>query len=753
VNPTFIQTIVEAALRTILLALTVYAGLRLLRVSNVLAQKTAWGLVLAAALLMPMLMHWQGLPVWLAIKLPARILGQSAEAPLPTLASTSVPIAARADAQRPAFPGQSSASRAMLTPGSPSAPAHPGTATTFPLSGTPEQPGEAGDRFPAPTVSSTRFDAQSSDRPQPGPSLQRTHEPPSIFRRIQPLALAGLLYCLVCAGLLLRMAIGLVKALNLWMEAQPIAPELGHDFAPGLRLRWSEHVASPITIGSGVVLPSDFVDWDVEKLRIVLAHEGSHIRQGDFYLQMLAGLYAAIFWFSPLGWWLKAKLSELGEAISDHAGLEEAKSRASYAQILLEFAAMPRPTLIGVAMARTSNLSQRIERLLNESIFSQAFAGSRSRMIAAVLLVPVALFAATALVHVEAAQTDAPAISAVVAKDAPAMASDAVQAAPRVADQTAAQAAMTGQSKPDEAADSLAPPAQDLAAPAQDQPPALPPAPPSAGAVAPQPLVTPVAPAAPMPPSPQELMQNDQSQTTTNTNGDPASPRHISRGRGYAYTYSANGVSWALITDGSQSVRFSGDWHNGTRDMIEKVRSQGHGKFLVFTRDSKSYFIDDAATIAQIEAMYKPIEELGRQQAALGKQQQELGKQQRDLGEQQRLTSVPTPDLSKEMADLNAAMAKLQAKMGATVTQADLSEVERKMGEIQSRLGALQGKMGAAQGKLGQEQGKLGAEQGKLGAEQGRLGAEQGRISQENDRKVQEMIGQSLSNGMAKPVQ
>ena len=146
----------------------------------------------------------------------------------------------------------------------------------------------------------------------------------------------------------------------------------------------SRAVSSPVTIGSGVVLPADYDDWDSEKLRIVLAHERSHIRQGDFYLQLLAGLYAALFWFSPLGWWLKRKLSDLAEAISDRAGLEEAASRSSYAQILLEFAAAPRPTLIGVAMARTGSLSRRIERLLNDVSFRQAFAGSR-RALAAVL--------------------------------------------------------------------------------------------------------------------------------------------------------------------------------------------------------------------------------------------------------------------------------------------------------------------------------------------------------------------------------
>jgi len=64
---------------------------------------------------------------------------------------------------------------------------------------------------------------------------------------------------------------------------------------PGLPLRASRSVSSPGTIGSGILLPADYADWDAEKLRIVLAHERSHIRQGDFYLQLLAALYAALF--------------------------------------------------------------------------------------------------------------------------------------------------------------------------------------------------------------------------------------------------------------------------------------------------------------------------------------------------------------------------------------------------------------------------------------------------------------------------
>jgi len=54
-------------------------------------------------------------------------------------------------------------------------------------------------------------------------------------------------------------------------------------------------------------------------------------------------------------------------------------------------------------MARTGNLSRRIENLLNESSFRQAFADIRRRALLGVLLVPIALFVTTAFLRVDAA--------------------------------------------------------------------------------------------------------------------------------------------------------------------------------------------------------------------------------------------------------------------------------------------------------------------------------------------------------------
>lgn len=503
--------------------------------------------------------------------------------------------------------------------------------------------------------------------------------------------------------------------------------------AYGLRLRSSTDLSSPVTIGSGVVLPADYTEWDSEKLRIVLAHERSHVRQGDFYLQTLAGLYAVLFWFSPLGWWLKRKLSDLSETISDRAGLREAASRSIYAQILLEFAVAPRPTLQGVAMARSSNLSTRIERLLNDSTFRQAFVGSR-RAFVAVLLVPVALVIATSLIRVDAAG----------------------QATPQPASQAAPQAqpapAAAGQASPEEAPD--ADTAPEAAEPTDPEvhvygasPAPMAPAAPNSPAL---PALPAVAPLPPLPPGPSEFDSDQSVSTSTST----AHRYERANRHNYSYSYNSNGGdSFAIVKGDKEHVNFSGGWHHGHHEDLEKARKMAHGDFLWFTRDSKSYVVDDPAILAQIDAMYKPMEALGRQQEELGRQQEALGRQQERLGRQQELATVPTPDISKEMAELNASMAKLHSKMGKTVTQEELAELEGKLGELQGRLGELQGEMGAKQGAFGAQQGKLGELQGELGAKQGKLGAEQGRIAGEADRKVKSIIDQSLHNGKARPVQ
>ena len=732
-----IATMLEAALRSVILALAVWAGLRIFRVRNVVAQKAAWGLVLAAALLMPILAPQLArlLPTGASLRLPMHTVPPAAQLQAVNLDSVPPVAAVRMS--------PTSATSAHIVPKHASAPS--------PYFAKVDQAAEI-----APSLNVTSAVIAKDDAGIPVSSSSATPVQPAIAASLVWFVAA--LYFGVAAALLLRLFYGLARALHLLFTSKPISSDVSAHLAGGVPLRVSRTISSPVTIGSAVVLPADYTDWKANKLRVVVAHERSHIRQCDFYLQFLAGLYAALVWFSPLGWWLKRELSELAETISDRAGLEQAASTTAYAQILLEFAAAPRPAILGVAMASTGSLSRRIERLLNDNAFRQAFAGGRRRALIAVLLVPIALFVTTALVRVQAAQDTQNAQPTPAAQPA-----IAAQPAPR-AKPSPAHPADSGFAAADSSDEDVPKIIVIPRIPSVVVPP-IPPISVVVPRIPPIPAITiPKIVIPPMPPANQlalnaRLLAQLQNLATASglTSASAVTNARLlallqdtesrtARG-GFRYRNMTDGDSYAIIRgDHADTMTFSGDMH--TVD-IDKARKLAHGDFLWFERDDKQYFIDDPATLAQIEAMYKPIEELGKKQEELGRQQEELGKQQEALGQQQEQVSLPAPDVQKEMAEIDAAMAKIKAKMGQNVTQDELGDLQSKLGDLQGQLGDLQGRIGEKQGELGAQQGRLGEQQGRLGAEQGRLGAEQGRLSMEADRKVHSIIDESLQNGKA----
>jgi beta-lactamase regulating signal transducer with metallopeptidase domain len=235
-----------------------------------------------------------------------------------------------------------------------------------------------------------------------------TYGGPSRGARLMSGLLRGALviYLIVAYIFLLRLIVGIVVALRLRSQSKRTA--LRFDALSDIRV--SPRIAAPITVASSVLLPSTYSSWNSSTLRIVLSHECAHVRQRDFYVQMLAGLHCALFWFSPFSWWLQRQLADLAEALSDHAGVAQAESRASYAEILLAFAAGASSPLAGplagVSMARAGNLTPRIERLLNDRGFEQSFAGKRRLTVVAAGVVMLTLAASTSVVRVHAESTE-----------------------------------------------------------------------------------------------------------------------------------------------------------------------------------------------------------------------------------------------------------------------------------------------------------------------------------------------------------
>jgi beta-lactamase regulating signal transducer with metallopeptidase domain len=170
-------------------------------------------------------------------------------------------------------------------------------------------------------------------------------------------------YAAIAAVFLLRLLIGLALTWRLYRLARSLRDVWTH----GADVRVTS-IDAPVTFGSTILIPEDYGHWSAAERQAVISHERSHIRRADFYIQLLAGMHRAIFWFSPLAWWLSNRLVELAEMASDDATIEEMSDRPAYAEILLgltEKASRHIPP--GVGMARPRTVGRRVERILSET--------------------------------------------------------------------------------------------------------------------------------------------------------------------------------------------------------------------------------------------------------------------------------------------------------------------------------------------------------------------------------------------------
>ncbi len=481
----------------------------------------------------------------------------------------------------------------------------------------------------------------------------------------------------------------------------------------------SELISVPLTMGvlrATILLPSDWREWDDAKLDAVVAHEVSHVARRDALTQRLSLLHRAIFWFSPLAWWLDRRLADLAEQASDEAALTCGADCKDYARTLLGFfealqIAPGRVWWQGVSMAKAGQAEKRLERILS---WKGSVAMRLKKSVAVAVLtfaVPVVYLAAS----VHAANKAVHPRRASIAQD---QTPPAAHPAPPMSDATPPSEA--GPSSGVSGGTVSGAPASAPVSPA-----------PATGvgttAVAPLAPASPVEPVAPPPPS----------------GGDSARSRS-SYGHGFSYAYGYDDEQRFVIVSGkSDSLTISGTTEDARH--VERLRKQIPGDFIWFQRDEKSYIIRDQATIDRARKLWAPQEELGKKQEELGRQQEALGKQQEELGARMEQIHVNVPDMTAELDKLKAELKQLSSN--ATVDQ--LGDIQSEIGELQSKIGEAQSRAGDQQGKLGAEMGAVGEKQGKVGAQQGELGRQQGKLAEEASRQMKQLLDEAIAKGDA----
>ncbi len=715
------------AARALTLSAIAGLGLSVFRVKNTSLRLFTWTAVLYAALVMPLLQ--QVLPP-LPIPAPAFLEHELAKAGavFSGTAETTSPLrilAVAAKWRKNAVHGASRGSNVDAN--------EPRRGERSALMDTPK-------RVPKALASSLSpaIDAHSIDAPQASSHAYSESSPASVRWS----TVATWLYLAVALMLFARLLIGLVFGQRLWQAAHPIddsrltrrlaARASAWSLASIPQAAESELISVPVTMGalrSTIILPAAWREWEDPKLDAVIAHELSHIARRDSLTQCLSLLHRAIFWFSPLSWWLTRHLADLAEEASDEAALSCGTDRKHYAKILLGFfetvhTAPGRVWWQGVSMAKAGQAEHRVERIL-------AWKGSLAmRLQKSIAIVVVAL--AVPLVYLAASAHPAQHVSLRSAQFAQ-------NQTPQTPPSASAPTPTTEITPPAESG-----PASGVTGGPVSSGPTAPPAPPAPAPGVGSTVRAEVAPVAPVGPSaPVAAIAPIAPIAGIGQSGSASS----SSGRGFSYHYGYDDEQRFVIVSGkTDSFTMSGSTEDAHH--VENLRKQISGDFIWFQRDEKSYVIRDQATIDRAKKLWEPQQELGKKQEALGKQQEALGKQQQELGAKMQQIRVNVPDMNADLEKLKAELKQLSSS-GATVEQ--VGHIQSEIGELQSKIGNLQSHAGDQQGKVGEEMGALGEKQGKLGEQQGELGRQQGELAEQATRQMKQLLDEAITKGTAQP--
>jgi beta-lactamase regulating signal transducer with metallopeptidase domain len=125
------------------------------------------------------------------------------------------------------------------------------------------------------------------------------------------------------------------------------------------KLPFTSNVFNPI-----ILIPSDAVNWPLERLRVVLTHELIHIKRMDYLTQFVSRIICSIFWFLPLIWIAYSCLYMEQEKACDSFVIETGIKPASYAGHIVYLARLGgKPILIAgifISKRRKDMLEKRI---------------------------------------------------------------------------------------------------------------------------------------------------------------------------------------------------------------------------------------------------------------------------------------------------------------------------------------------------------------------------------------------------------
>ncbi len=151
---------------------------------------------------------------------------------------------------------------------------------------------------------------------------------------------------------------------------QSICQRLVQELNIGRRIRvyFSDRVVSPISFG--LLMPCILIPrgLNLERFKLVAAHELAHVRRLDWLTNLFSHLVGVFFFFHPLYHFLNRQLIDLREQICDDWVIQLTGVRKNYAQCLLDLTSYKNMFVpLALTLNQSSRLESRIDSILKNS--------------------------------------------------------------------------------------------------------------------------------------------------------------------------------------------------------------------------------------------------------------------------------------------------------------------------------------------------------------------------------------------------
>jgi beta-lactamase regulating signal transducer with metallopeptidase domain len=174
------------------------------------------------------------------------------------------------------------------------------------------------------------------------------------------------------------------------------------DIGRDVRLLRSDRISVAFTLGfrkPAIVLPATGDEWGQGRRRMVMLHELGHVKRADVFMETVAHIVTALYWFNPLVWLAAKRLRIERERACDDIVIGLGTRPSEYAtelmQVAADLAAVKVSLAQAAAMSQGGSFKDRLLFILNPRV-DRSTRIRRTALVAgllvALLVVPISVF-------------------------------------------------------------------------------------------------------------------------------------------------------------------------------------------------------------------------------------------------------------------------------------------------------------------------------------------------------------------------